>query len=91
MMLSSLRIQNIVTEEISCRLKPILFLATSYKETILSFNFNFQTYFMCMCALTAYMYIQHSVPGAVRGRKRASDALELQLQLIVNCNVGAVN
>lgn len=40
---------------------------------------------LCACLCTTFM------SGASRGQKRTSDPLELELQIPVNCHVGARN
>ena len=47
---------------------------------------------MCMGVfLPAYMNVYHHVPSLLRGQKRVLKPLELQLQTVVSCLVGAGN
>jgi hypothetical protein len=45
---------------------------------------------MCMGILLARISVYH-VPGAHRDQKRTSDPVELELQMVVSCQVGAGN
>jgi hypothetical protein len=40
---------------------------------------------MCMCVL----WYMHTNVGACKGQKRMSDSLELKLQMVVSCLMGA--
>jgi hypothetical protein len=47
-----------------------------------------------MCRKFGYIYVSVlcvCMPGACGGQKRASDPLELELQMVVNCHVSSGN
>lgn len=44
-----------------------------------------------MNVLSACVHVYLCVPGVLRGQKRASDSLELELRMVIIHHVGAVN
>lgn len=44
-----------------------------------------------MSVLSAYVHVYLCVPGILRGQKRASDSLELELRMVIIHHVGAGN
>lgn len=51
----------------------------------------FFSYFICMCFLSHVRLCTMCIPGICRAQKKVSSLLELDLQIVIHCRVGARN